>query len=59
MPFVPVSDDEKKKWGKDQCFNSQHNPPPTIVLFPGVHVWKCPGCGHITRFEVPRIRCSV
>lgn len=35
------------------CQHPQHNPPSMIVLEPGTHIWKCPGCGATQSVIVP------
>ena len=58
MPFVkhiPPAKHKKTKWEIKPCYNPEHNPPTHIVLQPGIHVYKCPGCGKETVINVPEI----
>lgn len=35
------------------CRDPQHDPPRSIVLEEGEHVWECPGCKQQQRLVVP------
>lgn len=39
------------------CFHPAHHPPMHIVLEPGEYEYTCPGCGHVTIFNVPGSTC--
>lgn len=41
MPFIKHIPPKES----NECNHPEHNPPTHIVLKPGAHVYKCPGCG--------------
>ncbi len=41
------------------CLSSEHNVPNHMQLSPGIYEWTCSACGHITKFTVPLITCSI
>ena len=40
------------------CFHPAHHPPMHIVLEPDEYKYTCPGCGHVTIFNVPGSTCQ-
>lgn len=51
MPFKKLSDDPL--WNEFPCSHREHDPPNMIVLEPGSYEYTCPGCGHVTYFQIP------
>lgn len=54
MPFESVPEEIKKQY-PEPCLSPEHRPPMHVVLEPGPHRWRCPSCGHVTDFNVPRV----
>lgn len=42
-------------WDENPCTHPQHNPPRHRVYRPGEHKHRCPGCGEVVTFRVPRV----
>lgn len=36
---------------KRPCMSQNHNPPGHMVYPLGTFIWRCPACGHETRFS--------
>lgn len=37
---------------KGICLHPEHNPPTLYLYPPGRYRYTCPGCGHVTEFDV-------
>jgi hypothetical protein len=37
------------------CRDPRHDPPGSVVLKPGVHVWRCPACDQVQRIHVREV----